>query len=200
MVHNKRTFIVMALGLCVCALALFACGTESDDGRAMSPQEATVPPAASPSGAESVAPIVPSGWKTASQGDWSFDIPEDWVDEPFMYYPEELADRLMPGIRCEIGSRVIQPDGTVEDELGALFGPGPWTMTPVTVCNQDGHLLEAGDVGRRWLSLVFEYVASTSDGEMPAIELFICSASSARFAEYEAIFQRILESTRCRDD
>lgn len=200
MFHYKRTFTVVNMGLLVCALVLVACGTESSNEGAVSGQEAASPPAASASATEAVAPIVPSGWKTASEGDWSFDIPEDWVDDSGMYYPEELADRVMPGVLCQIGSRVIASDGTVEDELEALYGPGPWTMTPVTVCDADGHLLEASDAGRRYLSLIFEYEASTSSGQMPAIEVFNCLASSSRFGQYEAIFRRILESTRCRAD
>jgi hypothetical protein len=206
MFRKKRTLIVMALGLCVCALALIACGTESDEGGAVAEQKAAATPAASQSGTEAADPIVPSGWKTASEGDWSFDIPVDWVEDSGMYYPEELADRLAAGVWphtiCQIGSRVIASDGTVEDELEALYGPGPWTMTPVTVCDADGHLLEASDAGQMYLSLIFEFetLTSTSTEEVPAIEVFNCSASSSRFGQYEAIFRRILESTRCRDD
>ncbi len=206
MFHNKRTFIVVTMGLLVCALVLVACGTESNNEGAVSGQEAAARPAASASGTEAVAPIVPSGWKTASEADWSFDIPKDWVDNLGMYYPEELADKLADGVWphtiCQIGSRVIASDGTVEDELKALYGPGPWTMTPVTVCDADGHLLKASDAGRMYLSLVFEFETFTSSGQMPApaIEVFSCSASSSRFGQYEAIFRRILESTRCRAD
>ncbi len=201
MIRNQTISIVMVAGLC--ALALIGCDRKPDQEGGVSGRASAAPIAASAQGTEA---IVPSAWKTVSEADWSFDLPLDWAGDAGMYYPEELADRLAAGVWphtvCQIGSRVIASDGTVEDELEALFGPGPWTMTPVTVCDADGHLLEASDAGRMHLSLVFEFetLTSTSSVEVPAIEVFVCSTASSRFGQYEAVFRRILESTRCRTD
>lgn len=201
MVHHKGKSTALALGLCVSALVLIGCSRESDDPGAVPRQESPAPTAAPVSRTAAVAgPIEPTGWQTVSSGDWSFEIPDDWVDDASMYYPAELADRLMPGTVCQIGTVMSSSGWTVEDTLESSFGPPPWTMTPVTVCNEDGHLLEANDVGRSSLSLVFEDEEATVMYEMPIIKVFDCSTFSSRFGQYESIFRRILESTRCREE
>jgi hypothetical protein len=193
---QKRTFIAVTLNLWVCILLLAACGGESKDENAVSAKGATMTPAASESRTGADAPIVPSGWKTVTDWKWSFSIPEDWIED-HLYHPEGAVSSMTgaPNIFCVIGARTIPEGKTAEDELKAMLGT-PLTKTPMTVCNENGSLVE----GKNSLALVFEDEALTSSGRMPGINYIHCRAPSSRFNQYEPIFRRILDSVDCSAD
>jgi hypothetical protein len=199
MFQKKRTFLTVTLGLWVCALIFFGCDANSNDADAVSRQGATTTSPASVPGTKSAEPIVPSGWKTVSDGQWSLSIPEDWVDDSGFYYPKEAANSMTgaPNIFCVIGTRTIPEGKTAEDELGAMLGSVPMNKTPKTVCDRDGYMVEA----KNNLALVFELEASTSFGQRAAIEYINCGTpSSSKFNQYEPIFRCIVESTNCSPD
>ncbi len=199
MFQKKRTFSSVTLGLLICALVLVGCNANSNDADAVSGQKETTTSPASAQGKAPAETIVPSGWKTVSDGQWSLSIPEDWVDDSGFYYPEEAANSMTgaPNIFCVIGTRMIPEGKTAEDEFKSMFGSALLNKTPVTVCEKDGYMAEA----KSNLALVFEYEASTSFGQGAAIEYINCGTpTSAKFKQYEPVFRRILESAHCPAD
>ncbi|MFN2354410.1 MAG: hypothetical protein ABR512_07795 [Desulfopila sp.] len=198
MFHRKWTFIAATLGLWVCLLVLAACSGDSTDENATSAKEATTTPSASESKTGAAVPIVPSGWKTVSDGHWRLSVPEDWVDDAGFYYPEGAVSSMTgaPNVFCVISARTIAEGKTQDDELKAMFGSNPLTKTPITVCNADGFRVE----GQNSFALIFEDEALTSSGPMPGIEYIHCRAPSSSFSQYETIFRHILESADCSTD
>lgn len=195
MFYKERTFLTVFPVLLVCALMLVGCGANSDDADEVSGQRTTTTSQVAAPDPKPAEPIVPSGWKTVTDGSWRLSIPVDWIDDSGFYYPNEAANSMTgaPKIFCVIGARTVPEGETAEDELKSMLGSAPLTKIPMTVCNRSGYMV----VAKRNLALVFEQEASTSFGQRAAIEYINCRAPSSKFSQYESIFRRILESVNC---
>ena len=199
MLHKNRTFLTVTLVLWVCALILVGCDSNSDEANAVSEQGAKTNSTASALGAKSADPIVPSAWKTVSDGKWTFSIPEEWNEESGLYHPEGAVSSStgIPYIFCVTGIRGLAKPDAVDDDLKMIIGFGPLTKTPMTVCGQDGYMAE----GSAGIALFHLFEPRAGPGSKFAIDAIWCKASSSsRFSQYEAIFRHIIESVDCSSD
>lgn len=200
MPHEKSPSIALTLLPLVGGLLLVACERAPSAGSTVSGQQATASsPTASSSGTEAADPIVPSGWKTVTEGIWTFSVPDDWVGGG-MYHPEgAISSSGLPNIFCVTGVRGLSEAGVVDDNLRIMIGFGSMTKTPMTVCGQDGYLAE----GSEGLALFYAFEPRDGDGAdtETAIRAVWCTApSSSRFSQYEAVFRHAIESVECSAD
>jgi hypothetical protein len=199
MFHKKRTFLTVIPVLLVCALFLVSCGTESNDEGTVSKQEKTISPAASASGTKAVDPIVPSGWKTVTSDNWTFSIPDDWVEGSMRtYHPKGAVNSMgVAHTFCLTGVNEIEETGIGDDLLKYLVGFGPLNKIPKTVCGKDGYMVE----GKEGLALLYEFEPRPGYGPEFAVDAIWCTASSSStFRQYEAIFRHIIDSVECSAD
>jgi len=197
MFQKKSMFSIVTLSLLVCALGLISCGDKSNDEPAESTKGAARKSSPSRSSTKAVDPIVPSGWKTVTSDNWTFSIPDDWVDGLMRtYHPPKDAVNSM-GVAhtfCVTGVMAIGETGVSEDNLTYMVGFGPMTKTPKTVCGKDGYMVE----GKTGLALFYEYESKPGSGPEYAIDAIYCaSPSSTTFRQYEAVFRHIIDSAEC---
>jgi hypothetical protein len=161
----------------------------------VSKQEKTITPPASGSGTETADPIVPSVWKTVTYENWTFSIPEDWVEGLMAYHPKRAVNSMgVAQTFCVTGVQAIEERGVRDARLEFMVGFGPLTKTPKTVCGKEGYMVE-GKVG---LALFYEYEPRAGYGPKFAINAIWCTTSSSyKFRQYEAIFRHVIESGDC---
>ncbi|HDQ39444.1 MAG TPA: hypothetical protein ENN39_00200 [Desulfonatronum sp.] len=195
MIHMMRTGMPLTLVALFCALILAACGTDSNDATALSKQGTAKTQAASAPSAEAVEIIVPSGWKTVTSDNWTFSVPDDWVESSRTYHPKGAVNSMgVAHTFCLTGVIAIEETGVSDDNLTYMVGFGPLTKTPKTVCGKDGFMVE----GKEGLSLFYEYEPRPGYGPEFAIDAIYCTAqSSSTFRQYEAVFRHVIDSAAC---
>ncbi len=195
MFYKMRTSMPLTVVALFCALVLVACGTDSNDATAVSGQETAKKSIASAPSAEAVETIVPSDWKTVTSDNWTFSIPDDWVESSETYHPKGAVNSIgVAHTFCLTGVIAIEETGVNDNNLTYMVGFGPLTKTPKTVCGKDGFMVE----GKEGLSLFYEYEPRPGYGPEFAIDAIYCTAtSSSTFRQYEAIFRHIIDSAEC---
>ncbi len=195
MFNKMRTGATMTLLAVFCALVLVACGTDSNDAN-VEPGQGTIKtqPASDPN-AETADVIVPSGWKTVTSDNWTFSIPDDWVEGSRAHHPQDAVNSMgVAQTFCLTGVIAIEETGVSDDNLTYMVGFGPLTKTPKTVCGKDGFMVE----GKEGLALFYEYEPRPGHGPEFAIDAIWCTTqSSSTFRQYEAIFRHVIESVEC---
>jgi len=195
MFYKMKVGIPLALVVMFCALILVACGTDSNDATSVSEQETAKRSRASAPTAQAVEIIVPSDWKTVTSDNWTFSIPDDWVEGSGMYHPKDAVNSMgVANTFCVTGVMAIGETGVSDNNLTYMVGFGPMTKTPKTVCGKDGYMVE----GKTGLALFYAY--ESKPGYVPeyAIDAIYCTApSSTTFRQYEAVFRHIIDSAEC---
>ena len=172
MFHRKRIFSAVTLCLLVCSLGLVSCGGKSNDEPAESAKGSAGTSSSSRSGTEAADPIVPSGWKTVTSDNWTFSIPDDWVEGSMRtYHPRDAVNSMgVAHTFCVTGVIAIKETGVSDDNLTYMVGFGPLNKTPKTVCGMDGYMVEGGK--RDWpcfTSHIMSLVTGRSSQLMPSI-------------------------------
>jgi hypothetical protein len=195
MFYKMKAGIPLTLVALFCALILVACGTDSNDANVEPGQGAAKTQAASAPSAEAVEIIVPSGWKTVTSDNWTFSIPDDWVEGMGTYHPKGAVNSMgVAHTFCVTGVMAIGETGVSDDNLTYMVGFGSLTKTPKTVCGKDGFMVE----GKEGLSLFYEYEPRPGYGPEFAIDAIYCTASSSsKLRQYEAVFRHIIDSAEC---
>jgi hypothetical protein len=195
MFQKKRIFSAVTLCLLVCALGLVSCGGKSNDEPAESTKGSARTSSSSRSGTEAADPIVPSGWKTVTNDNWTFSIPDDWVEGLGTYHPKGAVNSMgVAHTFCVTGVIAIKETGVSDDNLTYMVGFGPLNKTPKTVCGMDGYMVE----GKEGLALFYEPHYEPGYGPELAIDAIYCTASSSStFRQYEAVFRHIIDSAEC---
>ena len=195
MFYKMRTGTTLTLVALFGALVLVACGTDSNDANVEPEQGAAKTQAASAPNAEVADVIVPSGWKTVTSDNWTFSIPDDWVESSMAHHPKDAVNSMgVAQTFCLTGVIAIEETGVSDDNLTYMVGFGPLTKTPKTVCGKDGFMVE----GKEGLALFYEYKPRPGYGPEFAIDAIWCTTqSSSTFRQYEAIFRHVIESVEC---
>lgn len=197
--HKMKTVIAVALSLLVYVLVFVSCSQESNDADVVSKNGAATPPKASHSNNGAADPIVPSGWKTVTSDNWTFSIPDDWVEGSMRtYHPEGAVNSMgVAHTFCVTGVNEIEETGVEDDRLKYMVGFGPLNKTPKPVCGKDGFMVE----GKEGLALLYEFEPRPGYGPEFAVDAIWCTASSSStFRQYEAIFRHIIDSVECSAD
>lgn len=193
----KFFFVLVCIMSC---LGYIACaGGDSqpgEDASVFSDQKSDSQKAAEEAASDDVSTKAPAGWQTARHEEWTVSFPPDWNVDPDtgIWQPGEVGPfRGRPAISVFMGGIPVMAPADFEERIKTRNNGEPQERVDVSVAGFSGFKCSWENQGKKYRGLFLEEKIA---GGMIVIHFFDCQAPADVFEQYQADFEKILDSVR----
>lgn len=196
---DSKHFLTMFCIVAVICLGFMACGggdsSQPGETATDSPSQKADQPAAEKSAQSRTSSAkAPAGWQTAQIDDWNISFPADWnaIPDTDIWQPGEVGPFMgRPDLSFFSGGIPVPPPGTFDERVKTHIGGEPQESSKVSIAGFSGIKCSWEQMGKKHRGIFLEEKVG---GAMIVIHFFDCQAPADNFDQYQADFEKILDS------